>query len=198
MTTLSAFLLLFVIIDPFGNIPLFLAALREVPAERRQRVLVRELLVALAVLVGFLFCGRWILEAMQISQSALGMAGGIVLFLIAVKMIFPAAQGPFGESPAGEPFIVPLAVPLLAGPSAMASVMLLVSREPARWPQWLLALFGAWAAASVILVLASPLSRLLGDRCLAAVEKLMGMILTVVAVQMTMTGIREFLALPHH
>src|SRR6478736_7089048 len=121
MTTLSAALLLFLILDPLGNIPVFLGLLKPLPAPRRRIVLVRELLIALGVLFAFLWCGRYVLEAMHLRQESVSIAGGIVLFLIALKMIFPSPEGMFGESEGGEPFIVPMAIPLVAGPSGMAS-----------------------------------------------------------------------------
>lgn len=194
MPLLSAIILLFLVMDPVGNIPLFVASLGEVSRERRLRVLVRELLIALAVLLLFLLVGRYALDLLQVSEPALSVAGGVVLFLIAIRMIFPSPEGMFGRSPDGEPFIVPLAVPLIAGPSTLATVLLLVAKDPQSLPKWLLAVSCAWLAGSAILLLAAPLGRLLGTRGLIAVERLMGMILTTVAVQMFLTGIGEFLA----
>ena len=94
----------------------------------------------------------------------------------------------------GEPFIVPLAIPFVAGPSALAASLFIMSRDPARWPQWLLALFIAWTLSGVLLFLAGGLSRYLGQRGMIAIERLMGMVLTTIAVQMLMTGILEFQA----
>jgi MarC family membrane protein len=192
MTTLSAAILLFLVMDPVGNIPLFLAALRRAPPEKHAGIVLREHLIALLVLAFFLLAGRHVLGAFRIEQPALSIAGGIILFLIALKMIFPIGEGLFGASPAGEPFIVPLAMPLIAGPSALTTVLLLMSREPGRWPAWLLALCCSWAASLAILLLADRLSRLVGERALAAFERLMGMLLTVLAVQMFLSGLREF------
>ncbi len=122
----------------------------------------------------------------------MSISGGVILFLIALKMIFSAPDAVFGPVPGGEPFIVPLAVPLIAGPSAMTTVLLLGSREPGRLLEWLLALVCAWAISMVILLGATVLIRLLGDKVLVALERLMGMLLTAVAVQMFMSGVREF------
>ena len=193
MTLFSAAMLLFLVMDPFGNIPLFLTALKDVPPERHRRIIFRELMIALAVLVLFLFVGRYILELLHISEPSLTIAGGIILFLIALKMIFPARGGVFDEQLGGEPFIVPLAIPLVAGPSAMASLLFISSREPSRWPDWLAALLLAWFVSGVILLLASNLRRILRQRGLIAMERLMGMILTAIAVQMLLTGIKEAL-----
>lgn len=195
MTLASATLLLFLVMDPLGNIPFFLTLLGEVPAGRRKRVLLRELAIALGVLVIFLFAGTHILDLMGISEPSLTIAGGIILFLIAIRMVFPKTRRTAEPELEGEPFLVPLAVPLIAGPSAMATVMLIISREPARWPEWLGALILAWAATGIILFAASGLRRFLGLRGLIAIERLMGMVLTTLAVEMFLTGIRQFTAL---
>ena len=194
MTIFSAAMLLFLVMDPFGNIPLFLAALKGVDSGRRQKIIVRELLIALVLLVFFLFGGKYILSALQISESALSAAGGTVLLLIAVKMVFPAIRHSSAEEVEGEPFVVPLAVPYVAGPSALASVLLIMNREPARWPEWLGALLIAWFASGLIILLSGVLSRVLGDKILIAIERLMGMILVAIAIQMIMTGIAKFIA----
>jgi multiple antibiotic resistance protein len=192
MSVFSAALLLFLVIDPIGNIPAFLAILQAVSPQRCRYIIARELLIALAALVFFLFFGKYVLTALQISQASLGAAGGIILFLIALRMIFPSPKGIFGEEADGtEPFIVPLAIPLIAGPAAMATLMLLMARDPGDWLQWLGALLLAWSASSIILLLASQLSRLLGKRTLVAIERLMGLVLTAVAVQMLIDGIEQ-------
>jgi multiple antibiotic resistance protein len=147
MTVLSATILLFLVLDPLGNILLFVTALQSVPAARRKRVVARELLIAYAVLVTFLFMGQHLLQVLSISGPALTIAGGLVLFLIALRMVFPSSDHSLEERVAGEPFLVPLAIPYVAGPSALATLLLLMSREPQRWPEWLLALTLAWCSA---------------------------------------------------
>ncbi len=142
----------------------------------------------------FLFGGRTILDVLHVSEPALSIAGGVILFLIALKMIFASARDIFRENPGGEPFVVPLAIPLVAGPSSAATVLLLMAREPARWLAWLTALCCAWLLTGAILLCATWLSRLLGERALNAVERLMGMLLTTVAVQMFLSGLSDFLA----
>lgn len=125
MTIFSAAFLLFLVMDPFGNVPLFLSVLSPIAAERRRRVIIRELLLALAALIIFLFLGRYILSAIGVSESILTTAGGVILFLIALRMIFPPVRGPYPvymDDSAEEPILVPLAIPLLAGPSALASL----------------------------------------------------------------------------
>jgi MarC family membrane protein len=196
MTTLSAALLLFLILDPLGNIPVFLSLLKPLPAKRQRIVVARELLIALGVLFGFLWCGKIVLDAMHLRQESVSIAGGIVLFLIGLKMIFPSPEGMFGDSIEGEPFIVPLAIPMVAGPSGMASVMLLGSENPERMGDWSLALLLAWAAAAAILFSATTLYKILGQRVLVAVERLMGMLLVAISVQMLMDGIATYLHTP--
>jgi len=188
MSLLSAAILLFFVMDPIGNIPLFLAALRPVAPRRRLWVVVRELLVAYAVLLNFLFAGRPLLSQLGISEPALTIAGGIVLFLIALKMVFPAAHGALGEQVEGEPFVVPLAVPYVAGPSALATVLLMTSRDPGRHVEWFLAISAAWLASALILLSGAQLARFLGDKGITAIERLMGMVLVASAVQMFLDG----------
>ncbi len=195
MTTASAAILLFLILDPLGNIPVFLSLLRGMPAHRQRVVVVREMLIALVVLMAFLWGGRYALELMHLRQESVSIAGGIVLFLIGVRMIFPPPEGLLGELPGGEPFIVPMAIPLVAGPSGMAAVMLMGSQEPDRMGAWSLALLVAWAATAVILFSATYLYKWLGGRVLTAIERLMGMVIVAISVQMFMDGISAYLAL---
>ena len=196
MTTLSAAIVLFLVMDPLGNILLFVTALRSVPAARRKRVVVRELLIAYAVLVVFLFTGEHLLHVLNISGPALTIAGGIVLFLIALRMVFPSVDNTLAENIKGEPFLVPLAIPYVAGPSTLATLLLLMSREPQRWPEWLLALSCAWLASAVILMLGGYIGEFLGRRGLLALERLMGLLLVALAVQMSIEGLRVALQTP--
>jgi multiple antibiotic resistance protein len=189
MTTLSAAILLFLIMDPLGNVPIFLSVLKELPPKRRYVVIARELLIALGVLFFFLLAGKHLLAVLHLRQESLSIGGGIVLFLIGVKMIFPTPEGVFGETPGGEPFIVPLAIPSIAGPSTMAALMLLAQDHPGRTVDWSIALMGAWLATGAILLSAPMLYRLLGASVLAAFERLMGMVLVALSVQMILDGI---------
>ena len=194
MTILSAALLLFLILDPLGNIPVFLSLLKGLPPARQRRVLARELLIALGVLMLFLWGGQYLLDVMHLRQESVSIAGGIILFLIGLRMIFPPRDGIMGEMPEGEPFIVPIAIPMIAGPSGMAAVMLLGSQEPGRMGEWSLALVIAWAATAAILFLAPSLQKLLGNRVLTAIERLMGMVIVAISVQMLLDGIARYLA----
>lgn len=195
MTIASAALLLFLILDPLGNIPVFLGLLRRVSPERQRFVLARELLIALVVLMLFLWFGKYALELMHLRQESVSIAGGIVLFLIGIRMIFPPPEGLMGEIPEGEPFIVPMAIPLVAGPSGMAAVMLMGSQDPGRMGAWSLALLIAWAATAAILFSATYLYKLLGGRVLSAMERLMGMVIVALSVQMFLDGISAYLGL---
>jgi MarC family membrane protein len=196
MTTMSAAILLFLIMDPLGNIPLFLALLKDVPPKRRRAVMVRELLIALAVLLLFLMGGQLILKLLQLRQESVSIAGGIVLFLIGIRMVFPPAEGGiFGQAGEGEPFIVPMAIPGVAGPSAMAALLLLTNTQPGRTADWAIALLCAWLATAIILLSSTYLFRWLGESVLTALERVMGMLLIALSVQMFMGGIAAYLHL---
>ena len=195
MDIISAATLLFLVMDPLGNIPIFLSVLEDVAPERRMRIILRELLLALLVLVVFLFFGQYLLGFLQLSEHSIRIAGGIILFLIALKMVFPVRKSAHApEDLQGEPLLVPLAIPMVAGPSAMAVVMLLASNDPQRMADWFYALLAAWALTSIILLSANGLKRLLGRRGLIAMERLMGMLLIAIAVQMLLEGISAYLS----
>ncbi|MBX3696448.1 MAG: YhgN family NAAT transporter [Dokdonella sp.] len=195
MSTLSAGILLFLIMDPLGNIPLFLSLLRNVDPARRRLVLIRELLIALVVLFIFLFSGKYLLSALQLKAESVSIAGGIVLFLIGIRMIFPPKDGIFGGDVDSEPFIVPMAIPAVAGPSTMAAVMLLANSNPGRTVDWSIALFLAWLATSALLISSTYLYRWLGHSVLVALERLMGMLLVALSVQMFLDGVVAYVRL---
>ena len=193
MTLYTAIIKLILVMDPLGNIPVFLSMLSHVNPKRRRLVIFREAVIAYFILLFFLLFGQHILQGMHISQPALAIAGGIILFLIAIRMIFPDNTQEDRSKPTLEPFIVPLAIPLIAGPSTMAMVMLLASQAPYNMIEWIIALTAAWFCTTLILMFAGLLSRVLGQRGLIAIERLMGMILTTMAVQMFLTGFEQFL-----
>jgi multiple antibiotic resistance protein len=195
MTVATVFISLLMILDPFGNIPIFLSQLRHLSAPRRRVVIFREMAIALAILALFLVSGKAILAGLHLSQSALEISGGVILFLIALRMIFPPESSQADAvDPDSEPMIVPLAVPMVAGPSAMAYVILVSSQYPDRLLEWSFALVAAWAAVVVVLLAADRLSRILGPKVLTAIERLMGMILTTLAVQMLLSGVKTFMS----
>ena len=191
MTFISAFFLIFLVLDPLGNVPMFLFVLQNIPPERRKAIIIRESIFALVILAIFLFAGRYILDALRVTESSLGIAGGVILMFIAIRMVFTSSGEVFKVELESEPLIFPLAVPLTAGPAAMTTVILIMGKNPSRWLEWFLALFCAWLVSSVILFFSSNLNRLLGRRGLLACERLMGMLLTTVAVQMFIDGLRQ-------
>lgn len=187
----STALVFFLIMDPLGNIPLFLAVLKQVEPARRMAITIRELFIAYIALLVYLFAGKYILDFLNLSNEAISISGGIILFLIALRMIFPTGKGIFGDSETGgEPLIVPLAIPAVAGPSIMA-VLMLTSTTQATLPLFV-SLTAAWLLAAIILVAATPMHRMLGERGLIAVERLMGMLLVMMSVQMMLNAIATF------
>ncbi len=191
MDILSATILLFLILDPLGNVPIFLSHLEK--CENRFKVLARELLLALAILFLFLFFGKQMLEFLHLEQTSVSLAGAIILFIIALRMIFPVSKQ-YGEEEMGdEPFIVPLAIPLVAGPSILATLILLASKHPDQFNVLAIALFIAWLLSAIILFSATAMQKYLGKNGMIAIERLMGMILIAIAVQMFLDAIRAFL-----
>ncbi len=194
MDIASAVITLILIMDPLGNIPLFLHTLKSVAETRRRRVLMREIAFAYVVLILCLFLGGPALAMLGLEQESISIGGGLVLFLIAIRMIFPGNSHAGAEGPEGEPFLVPLAVPLIAGPSTLAALLLFRSTPGATTVSLLVAVTLAWLVVGVILLSSTFFYRVLGERGLIAMERLMGMLLVMVAVQMFMNGARAFLA----
>jgi multiple antibiotic resistance protein len=194
MSVYSAALTILLVLDPFGNVPVFLAILAEVEPRRRTLVILRECGFAFLVLSGFLFFGKYILAGLSITEPALTMSGGVVLFLIALRMVFPGSAPLASDPAARDPFLVPLAIPLIAGPSSMTTVVLLSTSRPDLMGRWFAALAIACGGATVVLALSGVLRRMLGTRVLVAIERLMGMILTTIAVQMLLTGLAGYIA----
>lgn len=189
----SAAVTLFLIMDPLGNIPVFLSALQNVESKRRTFVIIRETVIALVVMILFLFVGQYLLDFLGLKQESISIAGGIILFLIALKMIFPHDKSESDNKSEEEPFIVPLAIPLIAGPSLLATLLLFVRSEPTRMFDWLIALLIAWGISSLILLASPYVQKVLKERGLIAVERLMGMILVALSVQMFLNGVAEYL-----
>jgi multiple antibiotic resistance protein len=189
---MSAVVTLFLVMDPLGNVPVFLSVLKTVAPERRRTVLLRELGFAYLVLLAFLFAGSSLLRFLGLQPEAVSIAGGIVLFLIALRMIFPGEGTLSGEPLDGEPFVVPLAIPLIAGPSALATLLLL-SRTTSSPRLLVVAVTIAWLITGGILLSSTFLYRILGKRGLTAMERLMGMLLVMLAVQMLINGVRTLL-----
>ncbi len=190
VSVLSAAVVLFFVMDPLGNTPLFLSLLKDLEPRRRRYVIARELLIALAILMAFLFFGQSLLDLLELEQESVTIAGGIVLIIIGLRMIFPRKEGIMGDQGDGEPFIVPLAIPLVAGPSALATLILMVHSDPEAMGKWIAALLVAWGAAALVLSLGPFLYRILKRRGLSALERLMGMLLIMIAVQMLVNGLQ--------
>ena len=183
---------LFFIMDPLGHVPVFNAVLSRFDTRKRTKIVARELVLALLILLGFLFAGNAILTFLGLSQSSLNIAGGILLFIISLRMIFPRTASRDEIDGMEDPFLVPLAIPLVAGPSTIAILLLLGSGQPDRMAEWSVALLLAWLGTTVLLVSAPVLLRILGARGARALERLMGMILVILATQMLLNGIRDF------
>lgn len=194
----SATILLVLITDPIGNIPIFANALKNVPQARRPRVILREILIAFLLLLTFMFVGDSFLKVMNLSELALQIGGGVILFLIALRMVFPPNEGPDSEQTV-EPLIVPLAVPAVAGPSALATVLLLVSQQPAQRMEWIAALCVTMLISAVVLISAERIQRVIGIRPVQAMERLMGLVLVSVSIEMLLRGFKTFVQqLPLH
>ncbi len=192
-TFLSALVLLLLVLDPFGSLPVFISIMRGVAPERRTGVALREAAIAFGVLLAFMLSGQGFLTLMHLSERSLEVAGGVILIIIAIRMIFGTGGDSYApEGVVREPFVFPLAVPLLAGPSAMATVLLLASRQPEHMVRWIGALTAAMAVSGAVLILADRIRRLLGDSMVAAIEKLMGLVLTAIAVEMILAGLKRY------
>lgn len=200
-TFASALVLLLLVLDPLGSLPIFVSVLRGVAPERRARLALRESAIAFGVLLVFMFAGQWLLDVMHLSQRSLAVAGGVILLIIALRMVFGGSAAMVaGEGPGSddgrpvEPFVFPLAVPLLAGPSAMATVLLLASSQPDRVWHWVGALTVAMTVSAIVLLLADRIRRLVGDSVVTAMEKLMGLVLTAIAIEMLLDGLKKYFA----
>ncbi len=191
----SSTILLVLITDPLGNIPFFISALKHVRPERRRVVVLRECLVAFAALLVFLLAGRPILRLLHLSEDALRISGGVVLLLIAIRMIFPERGARLGEEEGEdrEPFIVPVAIPLIAGPSAMATVLLMSTPDPLRMLSLAGSLTVTIAITAVVFVSSTRIQKVLGDQAIMAMERLMGLVLTAIAVEMLLGGVASYI-----
>lgn len=191
-TFVSALILLLLVLDPLGSLPVFIPIMREVRPQRRTWVAVREVAIAFGVLCAFMFFGDAFLRVMRLSERSLEVAGGVILLMVAIRMIFSHAGGVYGTPEGKEPLIFPLAVPLLAGPSAMATVLLLASRQPDRLMSWMGALTCAMLISGAVLLLCDRIRKWVGNSVVSATEKLMGLVLTAIAVEMILAGLKRY------
>jgi MarC family membrane protein len=195
-TFLSATILLILITDPLGNIPFFISALTKVKAERRLFVILRECLIAFVVLLLFMIFGRNFLSLLRLSEETLKVAGGVILFLIAINMIFPGKGVGIGdEGGNAEPFIVPIAIPLISGPSAMVTVMLIAGSNPQRMLEWIGALVVTMAVTTIVFLLSTRIRKILGAQVITALERLMGLVLTAISIEMLLSGVANYIRL---
>jgi len=194
MDLVSAIVLLLIVTDPLGNLPMVIACLEG--TRRPQFFVTREVILATLVLILSLFFGPLMLKILNLSEEALRLAGGIVLFLIAIKLIFPTDTSWLGVKHGEEPLLFPLAVPLVAGPSAVATVMLFAAQHPTKMGIWVIAILISMLVSLVTFSFAPLLHRIVGNRALAAFQRLMGMLLTVIATEMIISGIKEIFLLP--
>lgn len=179
--------------DPIGNVPIYLSLLKDFPEKRQRRIILREKLIALVVIFFFYFLGRYFLALLQITESTLQISGGIILFLIALRMIFPSKQIPESQgSLIEEPFLVPLAIPLVAGPSVLATVMI-YSSQKIFWVSTSIAILAAWLVSTLILFFSPTFRKVLKKPFLIALERLMGLILVMLAMQMFLKGLGDFI-----
>lgn len=191
---LSIAFALFLLMDSIGNIPIFVSILKNVDPKRQRTIIIRELIIALVIIVIFYFIGETLLSFLSVKMPTIMISGGIILFLIAIKMIFPTKQDAHADPHLdSEPFIVPLATPLVAGPAVLAAVMLYSGQHTHSSITILTAIVVAWGASFLILLSSSLWRKLLGERGLVACERFMGLILTLIAVQMFLQGVEMFL-----
>lgn len=190
-TFISAFAMLFLIVDPIGNIPSFIAVMKNVKTERIPFVIVRECIFAIIILSIFALGGRAFLNLLGLTQPALTIGGAIVLLIISLRMMFPIKGGIYGDTGDEEPLIFPLAVPMLAGPSALATVMILANGPGVSVVTWMGAITATMASSALILICSGRIQRICGPRVTSAFERLMGLILVVISVQMFLSGIGQ-------
>jgi MarC family membrane protein len=188
----QTFILLLLVTDPFGNVPLFVTALNPVAPNRRARIVIRECAIAFLLLLLFMFFGRHFLTALQLTEASLRIGGSVILLLIAIRMVFPHPDGVLGRTEGGEPFIVPLAIPALAGPSALATVLLFSSHTTEEVMVHVAALAAVGVVWLAVFLSAERLQKLLGTQVMTAFERLMGLILTAMSVEMLLGGVRAF------
>ncbi|MGK5594945.1 MAG: MarC family protein [Parachlamydiaceae bacterium] len=191
MTLFSIAFMLFLIMDPVGNVSSYLNLVNELPRKRQRWIVIREMLIALAFMLLFNAIGEYIFNILQISHTVVRLSSGLILFLVAIKILFPSVDSPRANLPKGEPFVIPLAIPLIAGPSLLATIMLYAHEIPGV-SLMVGAIFLAWLAASVVLLASPYLKKALGNNGLMACERLMGMILILLAIQRFAEGVQLF------
>ena len=191
MSLFTLALILFLIMDPVGNLSSYLTMVKDIEPKRQRWIVIREMLIVLTAMIVFNYIGETLFDLLQLEESTVRLSSGVILFLIAIKILFPASDSMRSNIPKGEPFIFPLAIPLIAGPSLLATIMLFAHLEPSQ-AIMLEAIFISWFTALLVLLFARPIKSILGVNGLLACEKLMGMILVLIAVQRFLEGIVTF------
>lgn len=184
---------LFLIMDPVGNLSSYISMVKELDPKRQKWIVFREMLIALVVMLFFNYLGEYIFNFLDLSETTVRLSSGVILFLIAIKILFMASDSPRANLPKGEPFVFPLAVPLIAGPALMATIMLYAHLEPTQ-SVMIFAILIAWFLSILIFLFAGPIKRILGNNGLMACERLIGMVLVLVAIQRFLEGILLFWA----
>lgn len=192
MTLMTLSLILFLIMDPIGSVSTFLRLVNDIPKSQQRYIIIRELLIALAFMLFFNYLGEWLFHLLSFCETGLRIASGMILFLVAIKILFPSEDSPRANLPAGEPFIFPLAIPLIAGPALLATIMLYAHLEPSQ-PLMLGAILISWSAAAIVLLSSSFLQRVLTSNGLIACERLTGMVLVLIAIQRFADGVQLFI-----
>ncbi|WP_343188990.1 YhgN family NAAT transporter [Buchnera aphidicola (Chaitoregma tattakana)] len=191
---ISNTILLILIMDPLGNLPVFMSILKKFKTKRKKKILIREMLIALVIMLLFLFSGGKILSYLNLKTQIVSISGGIILFLIAIKMIFPNVNNNLEKDilKDNEPFLVPLAIPLIAGPSILATLMLLSKQYQNQKIMLIIPLIIAWSFSLFILLSSEIFIKLFGENVVNALEKLMGIILIMLSTQMFLEGIKSW------
>ena len=192
-SVISTAIVLTFILDPFGNVPLLLTILKDIDKKRHRRIIIREMLFGLIILLFFLFAGKSFLNLFHLDTTSVAIAGGVIFLIIALKLIFPPADGSSIFATTGEPFIVPIAMPMVAGPSALATIMVMANKQEGNLTYLFLSLLIAWGITSIILFSSPLFFKILRKRGLLALEKLMGMLLLIMAVQMLLDGLSGYI-----
>lgn len=191
---LSTAILIFFILDPFGNIPLLLSILKNIDKSKHHKVIIREMLIGLFILLIFLFFGEEFLSVFHLQTQSITIAGGIIFFIISLKMIFPDEEGEmFSNKKGDDPLVVPIAIPMIAGPAALATLLVLAKTNANDTSSLLVSLLLAWGASALVLLFSPKLYKLLKTKGLVALERLMGMLLLIMAVQMFIDGIKALI-----
>jgi multiple antibiotic resistance protein len=188
---ISTAILIVFVLDPFGNVPLLLSILKKATQTQRYKIILRESLIGFCILMVFFFFGQNFLNIFHLQTEAITIAGGIIFFIISLKMIFPNSHGDsIFATDELDPLVVPIAMPMIAGPGALATIMVLVQTNQSHLGALFVSMSLAWLISALILLFSPMLYRVLKNKGLTALERLMGMLLLIMSVQMFIDGIK--------